>query len=138
MYLSSKASSVLEMNVIWHGLFSPRKLFRVSCTLETWRRTVQHLINSTQLIIVDLSYTNEGLKWELNEIMFYGATNKVIFVAYEDRLGQSDHFWKPMDYANTVSYLCIIRTGWLQDMMNSAMRLFLLRFDLSPANNQLK
>lgn len=84
--------SRVECNLAW--AISPQKLFKVSCTLETWRRTVQHLINSTQLIIVDLSYANEGLKWELNEVQFYGATNKMIFVTHEYCLNWARSFWE--------------------------------------------
>ena len=73
-------------------VFSWDKLFKVSCAPETWRHTVQHLINSTQLIVVDLSHVSEGLKWELDEVQFYGATDKLVFVSYEESFNEARSF----------------------------------------------
>lgn len=77
-------------NMAW--VLSWDKLFKISCTAHTWKRTVQHLINGAQLIVVDLSDGGEGLKWELNEVQFYRAAGKVVFVCHEDRLDTARMF----------------------------------------------
>lgn len=74
----------LARNVAW--ILSWDKLFKISCTPDTWKRTVQHLINSAQLIVVDVSHDGQGLRWELDEMRFYGATGKTVFVCHEDCL----------------------------------------------------
>jgi hypothetical protein len=79
-------------NIAW--VLSWDKLFKISCTPETWKHTVQHLINSAQLIVVDLSNIGEGLKWELDELRFYGATDKVVFVAHSDSFDSALSFLK--------------------------------------------
>jgi hypothetical protein len=79
-------------NIAW--VLSWDKLFKISCTSETWKHTVQHLINSVQLIVVDLSNIGEGLKWELDELRFYGATDKVVFVAHSGSFDSALSFLK--------------------------------------------
>ena len=51
-----------------------------------------------QLIVIDLSHAGEGLKWELDELRFYHATGKTVFVCYEEYL----------DVARTILESC----GW--------------------------
>lgn len=82
----------IACNINW--ALSWDKIFKISSTPETWKHAVQHLINSTQLIIIDLSYANAGLKWELDEILFYHATNKLVFVAHEDYFDWARSFLK--------------------------------------------
>ena len=77
-------------NISW-GL-SWDKLFKITCTQETWKHTIQHLVNSSQLIVVDLSHIGEGLKWELNEVEFYGSIDKLVFIAHEDSLSVAKSF----------------------------------------------
>ena len=69
-------------NIAW--ALSWDKLFKISCTTTTWKHTVQHLINSVQLVIVDLSHIGEGLKRELEELRFYDYIDKAIVIAHED------------------------------------------------------
>lgn len=67
-------------NVAW--ALSWDKLFKVSCAAETWQHTVRHLINSAQVVVVDLSHTGDGLKWELAELSFYGYLDRAVVVAH--------------------------------------------------------
>lgn len=68
-------------NIAW--ALSWDKLFKVTCTAQTWKYTVQQLINSSQLIIVDLSRVGENMIWELGELQFYNAVGKVVAIAHE-------------------------------------------------------
>src|SRR6185369_1560941 len=77
-------------NIAW--VLSWDKLFKISCTVQTWKRTVQHLINTAQLIVVDLSHAGEGLRWELDEARFYQTTGKLVFICYEDYLDAARTF----------------------------------------------
>lgn len=61
------------------------KLRKIVCR-EPWRHTVRYLINSFNIVVVDLSDTGspdrrDGLKWEVDELRFYGVMSKVVFVA---------------------------------------------------------
>lgn len=69
-------------NIAW--ALSWDKLFKITCTPQTWKYTVQQLINSSQLVIVDLSRVGENMMWELEELRFYNAINKVVFMAHEE------------------------------------------------------
>ena len=62
------------------------KIFKITCTQESWKRVVQYLINVVDLIVVDLSNGGEGLRWELEELLFYKAIGKTVFVAREDSM----------------------------------------------------
>ncbi|HXU35713.1 MAG TPA: hypothetical protein VN937_05075 [Blastocatellia bacterium] len=103
-------------NIAW--VLSWDKLFKISCTPETWKHTVQHFINSAQLIVVDLSNTGEGLEWELGELCFYGAINKAVFIAHCDS----------RDYA-----LAVLKTHGLSE---SARRLFVYGDDGMAKNHE--
>lgn len=65
-------------SITW--LFSDR-IFKITCTQETWKRVVQYLINRVNLIVLDISNSGEGLRWEVNELLFYDAIGKTVFVA---------------------------------------------------------
>lgn len=87
----------LARNIAW-GL-SWDRVFTISCTPQTWKRTVQHLINNAQLIVLDLSHAGEGLKWELDEVRFYHATGKMGFVCYEDYLDAARTFLESYEWS---------------------------------------
>jgi hypothetical protein len=77
-------SRKVSRNIV--GIFTRDNLFRVSCAPETWKHAVQYLINSLDLIVIDLSNAGKGLEWELEELRFYGAMGKVVFVARYERI----------------------------------------------------
>lgn len=70
------------------------KIFKITCTQESWKRVVQYLINVVDLIVVDLSNGGEGLKWELDELLFYKAIGKTVFVARENGMNSAKLFLK--------------------------------------------
>jgi hypothetical protein len=77
--------------IVW---MLPDKIFKVTCTQETWKRVVQYLINRVNLVVVDLSHSGEGLKWELEELLFYNAIDKTVFVARESSINFASLFLK--------------------------------------------
>lgn len=77
-------------NIAW--FLSWDKLFKISCTPETWKYAVQHLINSVQVIIVDLSNVGEGLKWEMEELAFYNSLGKVVIITHKDCVDSTKSF----------------------------------------------
>jgi hypothetical protein len=44
------------------------------------------------LIVVDLSHVGESLKWEIEELRFYGSIDKVITVAHEKNASSARSF----------------------------------------------
>lgn len=94
-------------NVAW--TFSLDKLFKVSCTIESWRLTVQHLINSADLIVIDLSNAGEGLAWEINELLFYGANEKTVFITKRDGVMVARSFMNSCGLAQDQSELFVYR-----------------------------
>lgn len=83
-------SRTVTRNIV--GIFTQGNLFQVSCTPETWKHTVQYLINGADLVVIDVSNDGEGLRWELEELQFYVSMGKVVFVARYDRIGLARPF----------------------------------------------
>jgi hypothetical protein len=76
-------------SITW--LFS-NGFFKITCTQETWKRVVQYLINRVDLLVVDLSDGGEGLRWELEELLFYDAVVKTVFVTHEGSMRSAQLF----------------------------------------------
>lgn len=82
----------IARNIAW--ALSWDKLFKISCTAESWKFTVQNLINSAQVVIIDLSNIGEGLKWETEELSFYNSLGKLLIITHKDRLARAQDFVK--------------------------------------------
>jgi hypothetical protein len=79
-------------NIAW--ALSWDKIFKISCVHSVWKPTIQHLINRVHVIVLDLSHGGEGINWELKEIGFYNATDKLIFIVHQDSLSKAQYFLK--------------------------------------------
>ena len=60
---------------------SLERVFAVVTSDEWWQRTVQALIHSSDVIIVDLSERRGALEWELNELSQYKLRHRSIVIA---------------------------------------------------------
>lgn len=84
MKLRAKIAHLYRMNMRW--ALSRSKIFRISCTPRWWRRCVEMLLASSDLVVMDLSAAGEGVHWELRTLSMDGAlARRTLFLAQEGR-----------------------------------------------------
>lgn len=96
--LMQLAASLDEtMRRTWGWLFSRRRLFVVPASDTFWRDAVQLLIESADVVLVEISETAPGVVWEFEQLRRSPAGAGVVFLARPDRRENAqrsvDHFF---------------------------------------------
>ncbi len=96
--LMQLAASLDEsMRRTWGWLFSRRRLFVVPASDTFWRDAVQLLIESADVVLVEVSETAPGVVWEFEQLRRSAAGAGVVFLARPDRRENAqrsvDHFF---------------------------------------------
>lgn len=96
--LMQLAASLDEsMRRTWGWLFSRRRLFVVPASDTFWRDAVQLLIDSADVVLVEVSETAPGVVWEFEQLRRSAAGAGVVFLARPDRRENAqrsvDHFF---------------------------------------------
>lgn len=85
------------MRRTWGWLFSRRRLFVVPASDTFWRDAVQLLIESADVVLVEVSETAPGVVWEFEQLRRSAAGAGVVFLARPDRRENAqrsvDHFF---------------------------------------------
>lgn len=69
------------------SLVTGGQAFNIRSTDSWWKLCIQILMNSCEIIVVDLSRVKEGTAWELSELDRRGLMSKCLFVARADNQG---------------------------------------------------
>jgi hypothetical protein len=81
-FLKKRLARRFTMNMFWQNAWT--KLLKVKCSDTWWKQSVDLLMYSCHLIVVDLSWVKVGTEWELGKIDRRDLERKTVFVVGED------------------------------------------------------
>jgi hypothetical protein len=81
-FLKKRLARRFTLNMFWQNAWT--KLLKVKCSDTWWKRSVDLLMYSCHVIVVDLSWVKVGTEWELEKINGRDLERKTVFVVGED------------------------------------------------------